>query len=113
MGLDSQQWLSFFINKEMEEKWTPHNNQKLIMYDSRKVTVSSNGRYSVALSSGYQQSTIHSHPTITGTLRGIIRAMAATKKKQPTKKQFFDVLKQVARKQQPAAAPKKKKRAAK
>lgn len=44
---------------------------------------------------------------------GIIDLMANTKKKQPTKKQFFDVLKQVARKQQPAVAPKKKKPTAK
>jgi hypothetical protein len=39
--------------------------------------------------------------------------MTAKKKKEPTKKQFFDVLKQVARKQPSVAAPKKKKPAAK
>jgi hypothetical protein len=37
--------------------------------------------------------------------------MANVKKKEPTKKQFFDILKQVTRKKQPAAATKKRKTA--
>ena len=43
--------------------------------------------------------------------QGIIKIMANVKKKEPTKKQFFDILKQVARKKQPAAAAKKRKTA--
>ena len=37
--------------------------------------------------------------------------MANVKKKEPTKKQFFDTLKQVARKKQPVAVAKKRKTA--
>lgn len=62
---------------------------------------------------GYQLFTTRYHLTITGTVRGIIEIMNKDKKKQPTKKQFFDALKQVARKKPSVSAPKKKKSVAK